>query len=70
MTTNETTNETRTNRRLTAGTLVVSNEDGEPGHIERVSTFRRNGIDAWSYIVKTAYGQEIWAVGQLLVPQN
>ena len=61
---------TRANRRLKAGTLVVSNEDGEPGHIVRVSTCRRNGIDAWSYVVETQYGREIWEVGELFVPDQ
>ncbi len=63
-----TTNETRKNRRLTPGTRVVSKEDGEPGRIVRVCTFRRNAIDAWSYLVKTAYGEEVWEVGELFVP--
>lgn len=58
----------RTNRRLTPGTLVVSREDGEPGRIVRVCTFRRNGLDARSYLVDTAYGREIWEVGELFVP--
>ena len=61
---------TRANRRLTAGTLVASYEDGEPGRIVRVSTYRRNGIDAWSYVVETAYGREIWEVGELFVPDQ
>ena len=59
---------TQTHRNLKAGTMVVSNEDGEPGHIVGVSTFRRNGVDAWSYVVDTAYGREIWEVGELFVP--
>ncbi len=59
---------TKTNRRLTPGTLVVSREDGEPGRIVRVCTFRRNGVDAWSYLVQTAAGREIWEVGELFVP--
>ncbi len=58
---------TRANRRLKAGTLVVSTEDGEPGHIVRVCTHRRNGVDAWSYLVETKYGREIWEVGELFV---
>ena len=61
---------TRANRRLTAGTMVVSKEDGEPGRIVRVSTFRRNGVDAWSYVVETQYGREIWEVGELFVPDQ
>src|SRR5688572_14559403 len=39
------------NRRLQPGTLVVNTEDGEPGNIQRVCTYRRNGIDAYSYTV-------------------
>jgi len=61
---------TRANRRLTAGTTVVSTEDGEPARIARVSTFRRNGVDAWSYLVETQYGREIWEVGELFVPDQ
>ena len=57
-------------RRLPAGTLVVSHEDGEPGHIVGVSTFRRNGENAWSYVVDTQYGREVWEVGELFVPAN
>jgi hypothetical protein len=60
---------TTTNRRLTPGTLVVSREDGEPGKVVRVCTFRRNGFDAWSYLVQTAAGREIWEVGELFVPE-
>ena len=41
-----TTTNQSTNRRLKPGTLVVSHEDGEPGRIVRVFSFRRNGIDA------------------------
>ena len=61
---------TRAHRRLAAGTMGVSNEDGEPGHIERVCTYRRNGVDAWSYLVETQYGREIWEVGELFVPDQ
>ena len=56
------------NRRLTRGTQVVSTTDGEAGRIQRVCTFRRNGMDAWSYVVQTAYGREIWEAGELFVP--
>ena len=62
------TNTTKTNHRLARGTQVVSREDGEAGRIVRVSTFRRNGIDAWSYLVDTAYGREIWDASDLFVP--
>jgi hypothetical protein len=58
------------NKRLQPGTLVVNTNDGEPGHIQRVCTFRRNGIDAWSYTVKTAYGNEVWEAGELFVPEQ
>jgi len=56
------------NRRLKPGTLVVSTEDGEPGRIEQVCMFRRNGRDAWSYVVQTDYGREVWHAGELFVP--
>ena len=62
------TNETKTNRRLAPGTQVVSREDGEAGRIVRISTLRHNGIDAWSYLVDTAYGREIWDAGDLFLP--
>jgi hypothetical protein len=58
------------NRRLQPGTTVVSKTDGEPGRVVRVSTYRRNGIDAWSYLVETAYGQEIWDASDLFVPEK
>ena len=61
---------TNANRRLQPGTPVVSKTDGEPGRIERVSTYRRNGIDAWSYVVETADGHEIWDAGDLFVPEK
>jgi hypothetical protein len=61
---------TRANRRLAAGTTVVSTEDGEQGCIVRVCTHRRNGVDAWSYVVETQYGREIWEVGELFVPDQ
>jgi hypothetical protein len=59
---------TNANRRLQPGTLVVSTEDGTEGRIERVSTYRRNGNDAWSYVVATQDGREIWDAGALFVP--
>ena len=61
---------TRANRCLKVGTLVVSTEDGEPGRIVRVCTHRRNGVDAWSYLVETQYGREIWEAGELFVPEQ
>lgn len=57
-------------KRLTPGTPVVNTGDGEPGRIVRVCTFRRNGIDAWSYVVQTVYGREIWETGELFVPEK
>jgi len=64
----KTTNAKNQNRRLKPGTMVVSNIDGEPGRVVRVCTYRRNGIDAWSYLVDTATGREIWEAGDLFVP--
>jgi hypothetical protein len=58
-------------RNLKPGTKVVSKTDAEPGTIVGVATFRRNGIDAWSYLVDTAYGREIWEAGEIfLVPAD
>ena len=57
-------------RRLAVGTQVVSIEDGEPGRIVRVCTYRRHGGDAWSYVVETQYGREVWEVGELFVPDQ
>ena len=59
---------TNNNRRLPKGTLVVHTDDGESGRIIEVCTFRRNGIDAFSYAVQTASGREVWEVGELFVP--
>lgn len=64
----KTTNATNANRRLKPGTTVVSTIDGEPGTVVRVCTYRRNGIDAWSYLIDTADGREIWEAGELFVP--
>jgi len=64
----KTTNAKNTNRRLQPGTKVVSMLDAEPGTVVRVCTFRRNGIDAWSYLVDTADGREIWHRGDLFLP--
>ena len=61
---------TKTNRRLQCGTLVVNTNDGESGQVIEVCTFRRNGIDAFSYAVQTAYGREVWEVGELFVPEQ
>jgi len=60
----------RANRSLTPGTLVVSTFDGEPDRIARVCTYRRNGIDAWSYAVDTQDGREVWDAGEIFVPEN
>ena len=62
------TNAMNANRRLAPGTKVVSKADGEPGTVVRVSHYMHNGIDAWSYLVDTAYGRETWEVGELFVP--
>ncbi len=48
------TNATTHTRRLAPGTLVIAVADGEPGRILEVCTFRRNGLDAYSYVVATA----------------
>jgi hypothetical protein len=67
--TDSTTNQTENNNRhLPKGTLVVNTDDGESGRIIEVCTFRRNGIDAFSYAVQTADGREVWEVGELFVP--
>ena len=55
------------NRHLKPGMRVVNIEDGEPGRIVRVCSYRRNGEDAYSYLVETAYGREVWEVGELSV---
>jgi hypothetical protein len=47
---------------------VVSTLDGEPGRVVRICTYRRNGCQAWSYLVDTASGREIWEAGELFVP--
>ena len=64
----KTTNAANANRRLRPGTQVVSKIDGEAGQIERICTYRRNGSDAWSYLVQTAEGREVWEAGELFVP--
>ena len=64
-TTSETTN---ANRHLKLATMVVSKNDGERGTVVRVCTYRRNGQDAWSYLVDTTDGREIWEAGELFVP--
>ena len=56
------------NRNLNTGTKVVSTIDGEPGKVVRICTYRRNGCQAWSYLVDTASGREIWEAGELFVP--
>jgi hypothetical protein len=47
---------------------VVSTLDGEPGRVVRICTHRRNGCQAWSYLVDTTSGREIWEAGELFVP--
>lgn len=61
---------TNENRRLRPGTQVVSKTDGEPGRVIRIGTCRRNGIDAWSYLIETAYGRETWDAGDLFAPEK
>jgi hypothetical protein len=61
-------NEKNANRRLQPGTKVVCTADGEPGTVVRVSTYRRNAIDAWTYLVDTADGREVWDASELFVP--
>ena len=63
-----TTKNTNGNRNLKPGTKVVSTLDGEAGTVVRICTFRRNGIDAWTYLVDTATGREIWHRGDLFLP--
>lgn len=58
-----------TQQNLKPGTKVVSTLDGEPGIVVRVSTYRRNGHRAWSYLVDTAHGRETWQAGDLMVRQ-
>jgi hypothetical protein len=55
-------------RRLTPGTPVISVNDGQPGRIIEVCTFRRNGRDAYSYVVATATGREIWHADEVVLP--
>jgi len=59
---------TNANKRLKPGTMVVAKSDGESGTVARVCTYRRNGIDAWSYLVDTATGREIWHRADLFLP--
>lgn len=61
---------TNANRSLKPQTQVVSKIDGEPGKVVRVCTYRRNGYHAWSYLVDTASGREIWDAGDLFVPDQ
>lgn len=60
----------QTNRRLQPGTTVISTLDGERGTVLNVCTYRRNGIDAWSYLIETDAGREIWHSGDLMVLNN
>jgi hypothetical protein len=55
---------------LKPGTRVVSKTDGEPGRVVEVCTFRRNGTAAWSYLVETASGQEVWHAGDIFLPAD
>jgi hypothetical protein len=47
--------------------LVIAVADGEPGRIIEVCTFRRNG-QAYSYVVETATGREIWQADEVVLP--
>lgn len=60
---------TQTNN-LKPGTKVVSKIDGEPGTVVRICTFARNGSAAWTYLVDTASGREIWHRGDLFLPAS
>lgn len=69
MTTNH--NHQNQKRNYQPGTKVISNQDVEPGTIVGVCTYRRNGVDAWSYLVDTAYGREVWETSEFfLQPAN
>jgi len=72
MTTTKATKTTKNpNRYLEPGTLVVNREDAEPGQIISICTLRRGGNSgAFSYLVETAYGREVWEVGTLFVPET
>jgi len=61
---------THENRNLQPNTLVVSKLDGEPGRVIRIATYRRNGVDAWSYLVETGDGREHWHAGDLFIPDQ
>lgn len=62
------TNATTNTRCFAPGTLVIAVTDGEPGRILEVCTFRRNGQDAYSYVVQTAAGREIWHADDVVLP--
>lgn len=63
-----TNNTTTTNANHKPGTKVVSKIDGEPGTVVGICTYCRNGFQAWSYLVDTASGREIWHRGDLFLP--
>jgi hypothetical protein len=65
--TNDATNDLRN---LSAGTLVVSTLDGEPGRIVEVCTQNRSRTKATSYVVLTNDGREIWDVSDMFLPTN
>ena len=55
-------------RRLKPGTEVIAQADGELGRILEVCTFRRNGLDAYSYAVETRDGRESWDADEIVLP--
>lgn len=57
-----------TTRFLSAGIKVVSTLDGEVGTIREVCTFRRSGNGAYSYVVETAEGRDVWYATEMIVP--
>jgi hypothetical protein len=58
------------NQNLKPGTRVVSKVDGKPGRVVRICVFRRSGQGAWSYVIDTASGREVWEAGELFVPEQ
>lgn len=65
--TNDATNDLRN---LSAGTLVVSTLDGEPGRVVEVCTQNRSRTKATSYVVLTNDGREIWDVADIILPNS
>lgn len=61
-----TTTTNNANKTLGTGTLVINAEDGESGRVCRINQFRRSGLRAWTYLVRTAQGFEIWDASQTI----